>query len=71
VLYQGKPQPRLASALTQVDLKRHARYRSGDSGEFLVEYARYYSTEETRTITATPHRGNMTDNGHPSGDRDA
>jgi hypothetical protein len=69
--YQGKPPPRLACALTQVDLKRHARYRSGDSGEFLVEYARYYSTEETRTFPAIPHRGTAADNGRRSGDRDA
>jgi polysaccharide biosynthesis transport protein len=70
--YQGKPPPRLASALTQVDLKRHARYRSGDSGEFLVEYARYYSTEETRALPDTPpHGGNTMDNGQPSRDRDA
>lgn len=69
--YQGRPPPHLASALTQVDLKRHARYRSGDGGEFLVEYARYYSTEETRTLTATPHRVNTTQNGQRSEDRDA
>jgi Mrp family chromosome partitioning ATPase len=69
--YQGKPPPRLASALTQVDLKRHARYRSGANGEFLVEYARYYSTDETRTLPATSHRGTTTGNGRPSGDRHA
>lgn len=59
--YQGKPPPRLASALTRVDLKRHARYRSGDNGEFLVEYSQYYSTEETRTLAAAPHGGSTTD----------
>jgi polysaccharide biosynthesis transport protein len=69
--YQGRPPPRLASALMQVDLKRHARYRSDGGSEFLVEYARYYSADETRTSPSTPHRGNTMDNGQPSRDRDA
>jgi hypothetical protein len=32
-----------ASILTQVDLKRHARYRYGDVGEFLSSHKEYYS----------------------------
>jgi Mrp family chromosome partitioning ATPase len=32
-----------ASILTQVDLKRHARYRYGDVGEFLSSHKQYYS----------------------------
>jgi hypothetical protein len=33
--YRGRRPARVVAALTQVDLKRHARYRYGDSGEFL------------------------------------
>jgi hypothetical protein len=29
--------------VTQVDLKRHARYRYGDVGEFLAKHSNYYS----------------------------
>src|SRR5216684_4148496 len=36
--------------VTQVDLKRHARYRYGDVGEFLVKHSKYYS----RFIEAQP-----------------
>jgi succinoglycan biosynthesis transport protein ExoP len=44
----------LASAIvTQVDLKRHARYRYGDVGEFLAERRKYYS----RFIEAQPNTG--------------
>jgi uncharacterized protein involved in exopolysaccharide biosynthesis/Mrp family chromosome partitioning ATPase len=39
--------------VTQVDLKRHARYRYGDIGEFLVKHSKYYS----RSMEAQPrHR---------------
>lgn len=53
---QGKPPARVVAALTQVDLKRHARYGYGDSGEFLVEYSGYYSNAEKRTLPATMRR---------------
>jgi len=39
--------------VTQVDLKRHARYRYGDVGEFLVKHRNYYS----RSIEAQPDTG--------------
>jgi polysaccharide biosynthesis transport protein len=39
--------------VTQVDLKKHARYRYGDVGEFLVRYRKYYS----RSIEAHPDTG--------------
>ena len=45
------------SILTQVDLKKHARYRFGDFGEFLVKYRKYYSrsadTQPVRSDAAT------------------
>jgi polysaccharide biosynthesis transport protein len=44
--------------VTQVDLKRHARYRYGDVGEFLVKHRKYYS----RFIKAQPHKGDR----HPT-----
>lgn len=31
------------AVLTQVDLKRHARYRFGDAGELMVKYRKYYT----------------------------
>jgi polysaccharide biosynthesis transport protein len=38
--------------MTQVDLKRHARYRYGDVGESFVTYGKYYSRSiEARTDT--------------------
>jgi Mrp family chromosome partitioning ATPase len=40
--------------VTQVDLKRHARYRYGDVGEFLAKHRKYYS----RFIKAQPDTGN-------------
>ena len=44
----------LATAIvTQVDLKRHARYRYGDVGEFLAKRRQYYS----RFIEAQPDTG--------------
>ncbi len=44
----------LATAIvTQVDLKRHARYRYGDVGEFLAKHRKNYS----RFIKAQPHTG--------------
>jgi Mrp family chromosome partitioning ATPase len=39
--------------VTQVDLKRHARYRYGDVGEFLVRHRKYYS----RSIEAQSDTG--------------
>jgi polysaccharide biosynthesis transport protein len=39
--------------VTQVDLKRHARYRYGDVGEFLVKHSKYYS----RSIEVQPDTG--------------
>jgi polysaccharide biosynthesis transport protein len=39
--------------VTQVDLKRHARYRYGDAGEFLVKRKKYYS----RSVEAQPDTG--------------
>ena len=39
--------------LTQVDLKRHARYRYGDAGEFLAKRSKYFS----RFIEAQPGKG--------------
>ena len=29
--------------ITQVDLKKHARYRYGDSGEVVMKYRKYYT----------------------------
>jgi succinoglycan biosynthesis transport protein ExoP len=40
--------------VTQVDLKRHARYRYGDVGEFLAKHRKYHS----RFIKAQPDIGN-------------
>jgi polysaccharide biosynthesis transport protein len=40
--------------VTQVDLKRHARYRYGDIGEFLMKREKYYS----RSIEVQPDTGN-------------
>ena len=40
--------------VTQVDLKRHARYRYGDVGEFLAKHRKYHS----RFIKAQPDTGN-------------
>jgi hypothetical protein len=39
--------------LTQVDLKKHARYRYGDAGEFLAKRGKYGS----RFIEAQPAKG--------------
>ena len=39
--------------VTQVDLKRHARYRYGDAGEFLVKRGKYHS----RSVEAPPNTG--------------
>ena len=39
--------------VTQVDLKRHARYRYGDAGEVLVKRKKYYS----RSVEAQPDTG--------------
>src|SRR5229473_691011 len=39
--------------VTQVDLKRHARYRYGDVGEFLVKHSKYYS----RSVEVQPDTG--------------
>jgi polysaccharide biosynthesis transport protein len=39
--------------VTQVDLKKHARYRYGDVGEFLAKHRKYYS----RFIKAQPDTG--------------
>lgn len=41
--------------VTQVDLKRHARYRYGDVGEFLAKHSKYYS----RSIEAQTDTGDM------------
>jgi cellulose biosynthesis protein BcsQ len=68
---QGKPPARLVAALTQVDLKRHARYHYGDSGEFLVENAGYYRTEETRTLPVAVRRESTWDDGWQNRGRDA
>lgn len=43
-----------AAVLTQVDLKKHARYRYGDAGEFLAKRSKYSS----RFIEARPDTGN-------------
>jgi len=44
----------IATAIvTQVDLKRHARYRFGDIGEVVVRHAKYYSNP----MEARPHTG--------------
>jgi polysaccharide biosynthesis transport protein len=68
--YQGKSPARVVAALTQVDLKRHARYGYGDGGEFLVEYAGYYSTAETRTLPTTLRREPTADDGQQDRGRD-
>jgi polysaccharide biosynthesis transport protein len=39
--------------VTQVDLKRHARYRYGDAGEFLVKRGKYHS----HSVEAPPNTG--------------
>ncbi len=39
--------------VTQVDLKKHARYRYGDVGEFLVKHSKYYS----RSVEVQPDTG--------------
>ena len=69
--YQGRPPARVVAALTQVDLKRHARYRYGDSGEFLVEYAGYYSAAENRTLPTTVRREPTTERGQQDWRRNA
>jgi polysaccharide biosynthesis transport protein len=38
------PDDAVTAIVTQVDLKRHARYHYGDAGEFAVKYAGYYSS---------------------------
>jgi polysaccharide biosynthesis transport protein len=37
-----KPDP-VSVVITQVDLKKHARYRYGDSGEIFMKYKKYYT----------------------------
>jgi Mrp family chromosome partitioning ATPase/uncharacterized protein involved in exopolysaccharide biosynthesis len=46
------PDDAVTAIVTQVDLRRHARYRYGDAGEFAVKYAGYYSS------SARPDTGN-------------
>ena len=31
------------AVIVQVDLRKHARYRYGDTGEFFMKYGAYYS----------------------------
>ncbi len=49
---------RVVSALTQVDIRKHARYRYGDSGEFLVEYAQYLTPSGGKWLPPAGGRDN-------------
>ena len=47
-----KIQPAIAGAvITQVDLRKHARYRYGDAGEWLIQYGASYLIAETGAET--------------------
>jgi polysaccharide biosynthesis transport protein len=49
-----KAQPGIVGAvITQVDLRKHARYRYGDAGEFLAQYGNSYLIDESRGTLGT------------------
>lgn len=46
--FSGRPPPDLAGVvITQVDLRRHALYRYGDSGEVVMRYGQRYARKNT------------------------
>jgi polysaccharide biosynthesis transport protein len=56
----------LAMAIvTQVDLKRHARYRYGDVAEFLVKHRKYYSHATRVTVSRQWERKERTSQNSP------
>jgi succinoglycan biosynthesis transport protein ExoP len=53
--------PSVRAVITQVNLRKHARYRYGDSGECLVEYSRYISRPKALAYRSAGAAGRLQD----------
>ncbi len=51
--------------VTQVDLKRHARYGFGDAGELRVKYRKYYTGSKKAWRSAAPPAGSISGSRRP------
>jgi succinoglycan biosynthesis transport protein ExoP len=51
--------PSIRAVITQVDLRKHAQYRYGDSGECFVEYNRYISRPSMVAVQSIRHGAHL------------